>query len=350
MFTIEMLPAQYGDCLLVTYGPEDRPRRLLIDGGTPATFKHLKQRIEALPRQQRHFELLIVTHIDDDHIGGVLPLLREKGLGVTFGDIWFNGWTHLVPPDFMGPRQGDELGNLLSQRVDLPWNKAFKEKTVVVPRTGPLPVHALAGGMKLTLLSPRRKELEALNTDWIDKSMKAGRIPGEPQEVTDLLGRPSRLAQLASEKVSADQAVANGSSIAVLAEYDGKRALLTGDAFAPVLIESIRRLPDFHQKLAVQAFKLPHHGSEANLSPELLQALSCPRYLISTSGARFEHPDESAIARILQYGGEKVELCFNYKSDTTRPWESRRLAKDLAVRQLDTRYPEAEDGGLLVEL
>lgn len=349
MFSIEMLPADHGDCLLLTYGEKEAPRRVLIDGGTAATFPRLRQRIEALPPDQRHFELLIVTHIDSDHIDGVLALLRAR-LGVTFGDIWFNGWTHLVPPtsEFLGPRQGDMLGNLLSMRVELPWNRAFGGGTVVVPEAGALPVHTLPGGLTLTLLSPSWKELAALDAEWIKESFRQGRIPGEAPAT--LGSWNARLAQLAEASFVRDRSVANGSSIAVLAEYGGRRCLLTGDAFADRLLASIQRLPGIQKALKVDAFKLPHHGSRANVSTELLQAVECSRYLISTDGSVFEHPDEEAIARILQHGGETVELCFNYEGPTTRRWKSFTPSKGQPLENYRPRFPSSAEGGLLIEL
>ncbi len=361
MFEIQMLPADEGDCLLLTYGPKTRSHRVLIDGGTPATFKRLKRYLLGkLPAGERHFELLIVTHIDQDHIGGILPLLRSKDLGVTFGDIWFNGWEHLAPrpTDLLGPRQGDLLGNLLSARNTLPWNEAFQGGSVVVPKSRPLPVHVLPGGLKLTLLSPRWSELKALDKSWMEETFKAGRIPGEDPEhpgrrtemLGELLGRASRLSLLARERFYPDEASANGSSIAVLAEYEGKRALLSGDAFAPVLAEGIRRLPGFKGKLPLDAFKLPHHGSRANLSPELLSLVTCSRYLISTSGKRFKHPDKAAISRILEKGPAEVELCFNYESSTTRGWGARKLPGDVKVRKLKALYPRDAEQGLRVSL
>lgn len=357
MFDIQMLPAEEGDCLILTYGKKgQRPHRILIDGGTPPTFERLKRYILDELGPERHFELLIVTHIDDDHIGGILPLLRSD-LGVTFGDIWFNAWDHLAPRplDMLGPRQGDQLGNLLSQRPKQPWNQAFGRGTVVVPDTGPLPVCTVKG-LKLTLLSPRWKELSVLDRTWIAKSFKAHRIPGEdpdaPGRRGDFLGRPSRLARLAREPFKPDASAANGSSIAVLAEYEGKRVLLTGDAFAPVLVEGIQRLPGFEDTLAVDAFKLPHHGSDSNLSPRLLEVVSTSRYLISTNGRQYHHPDAEAVSRILASRRGPVELCFNYLSDTTRDWRKHEagLPGDVKARKLKTRYPEDASRGLRVSL
>ena len=359
MFDIEMLPAAHGDCLVVTYGTKEEPHRILIDGGTHFTFPHLKHYIEQLPVDQRNFELLIVTHIDEDHIGGVLPLLRDKELGVSFGDIWFNAWRHLAPPrrtGFLGPEQGDLLGNLLSQRTDLPWNETFEGGTVVVPDAGALPAFTLPGGMRLTLLSPRWEELEDLSRSWSDKSFKKGRIPGDvsmlggPAEgILELLGSHSQAALLAAQRFFPDNSAANGSSIAVLAEYEGTRALLAADAFAEVLLAGLQRLPESRDSLRLEAFKLPHHGSQRNISEELLRAAPSQSYLVSTNGNVFKHPDESAMARVLEYGTEGAKIFFNYDSETTRRVQALRR-KGKSGRKNPLEYPKPGETGARVSL
>ena len=71
MFELRTFPARDGDCLMLTWGTHGAPRRLLIDGGREGTWTSLKDAIQALPAAERVFELLVVTHIDADHIAGV---------------------------------------------------------------------------------------------------------------------------------------------------------------------------------------------------------------------------------------------------------------------------------------
>jgi hypothetical protein len=52
----------------------------------------------------------------------------------------------------------------------------------------------------------------------------------------------------------------------------------------------------------------------------LLQLLHCERYLVSTSGKRFAHPDNEALARVVVHGGSNPLLAFNYVSPWTRRW------------------------------
>ena len=89
------------------------------------------------------------------------------------------------------------------------------------------------------------------------------------------------------------------------------------------------------------------HASKNNLSTELLQLLTCQRYLISTNGDHFAHPDREAIARIIKYGGNRPTLYFNYKSKTNEVWARADLQEQ--YRYL-TCYPERAVGGIKVPL
>jgi beta-lactamase superfamily II metal-dependent hydrolase len=338
MFSIELLPAGRGDCILLEYGDPARPSRVLIDGGPKPCFPALRQRILAIPEGKRRFDLLVVTHVDADHIGGVLELLRERAiLGVDFDDVWFNGFRHLpAPGSRLGPIQGEELTCLLVGQ-DIPWNRAFSGERVAVPDSGALPTCALAGGMKLTLLSPTPELLGRLWPRWDEVIETAGLTPssaGQPEDETTtvygILAPGLDIDALAAVPFQPDRSQANGSSIAFLAEFEGRRCLLTGDAFPATLDAAIRRLFDAAGagRLLLDAFKPSHHGSRGSLSAELLKLLRCNRYLISTDGSYFQHPHGEAIARTIVHGGERPGLCFNYRNEYTSPWADADLIRE----------------------
>jgi hypothetical protein len=326
MFRIEMLPAEYGDCLWIEYGDKNKPYRILIDGGTEPSYSGLSERINALDVNDRKFELLVITHIDADHIGGVLKLLGgARGLKTTFGDVWFNGYRHLPGSQLeeFGPVQGEKLTTMLIEQ-QLPWNKAFEKKAA----TNTMSTITLPGGMKLTLISPTLEELRKLRPVWVEECKKAGIDPAHPEPVTHevppgLEGMgPIDVEALAAKPFKCDGSEANGSSIALLAEYEGQTALLAGDAHPDVLLKGIESVCSARQKdeLKLDAFKLPHHGSKANISKELLQKVNCKRYLISTNGAKFRHPDREAVARVVKFGGNTPELIFNYRTEFNEIW------------------------------
>lgn len=352
MLTVELLPAEHGDCLWVQYGDPGWPSVLLIDGGTgaPATTRLLGQRIADRLDAGHPAALVVVTHVDADHITGVLDLLEAPGGDPPFAEVWFNGWEHLAP-GVRGPVQGERLGAAIRRRR-LPWNAAFDGKAVVVPSDGPLPVVELPGGLRLTLLSPSPTQLAALQPVWEREVRDAGLVPGAPPRsapaAPEVREGPLDPETLAARRFSEDASEANGSSIAFLAEHDGASVLFTGDAFAGVLTRSLRRLAAERgtRRVPVDALKLPHHGSRNNLSPELLEVLDCPRFLFSTNGRRYRHPDAVAVSRIV-VGTSGAELLFNYRTRYTEPWEAEPLRRRFGYR---TRFPAGGTNGLMLEL
>jgi beta-lactamase superfamily II metal-dependent hydrolase len=366
MFRIEMLPAQQGDALWIEYGDPTSPHRVLVDAGTPPTYQVVRDRIRQLPEGARDIELFIVTHIDTDHIGGALRLLADDTLGFQPGDIWFNGWRQLpaaTGADRLGPIDGEILSRLID-RGGWSWNGAFSGGAAMVGADGPLPACQLAGGMTLTLLSPGPEQLQDLKREWIGVVRDAGLDPNHPEATEETLRavaarkgvRADRLGggdvdvrKLAEAPFVPDRSVANGSTIAVLAEFNGRSVLLGGDGFADVIAAAVRRLVQARgrRKLALDALKLPHHGSTHNLSTDLLSLLSCGRYLVSTSGAIFGHPDREAVARIIVAGGADRALFFNYRTAVNALWDAPGLRREFGY---EVTYPAGNASGLVVDL
>jgi beta-lactamase superfamily II metal-dependent hydrolase len=344
-----MLPAGHGDCLWIEYGDHGATHRLLIDGGTQASASGLLKHIDALTARDRQFELLMLSHIDSDHIGGVLPLMKAVQQGLRFGDVWFNGWRHLSGE--LGSKQGEMFSTAI-QDLHLPWN-AWRQGHAIVVDGDTLPSATLPGGMKLTLLSPTREQLAKLAPAWKQELKKAGLVPGSRVDYSRFLkGSPSTstdVDKLADTKFDGDAAPANGSSIAVLAEFGGASVLFGADAHDPVLRESVRRLLRQRgvDRLKLDAFKVSHHASQNNLSKDLLALIDCKRYCISTNGDYFCHPDREAIGRIIKYGGARPELHFNYLTRYNDVWKR----ADLQERyKYSARYPQQGEDGVAVSL
>jgi hypothetical protein len=374
MFRIEMLPAAHGDCLWIEYGAADQTHRILIDGGPAHTYPSLRERVLHLPSTQRHFDLLVVTHIDADHIEGIIRLLQDaQALDCVFDRIWFNGAPQLnqVPDpagEALGAMQGEILGLLIKayeeQRGESIWNKGMSEQIAYIPATAEkLPVIDLPGDCRLTLLSPDHERLLELKDHWRDELDKAGVDSGDLQTLKfklessrhlrplgDVLGEDDDALELeelgldltwqpddmlgstkgepgGDAPFGSDTSLANGSSIAFLLEYPKDkpttRFLLAGDAWPSVLESSIERLlPQTTGQLKLTGFKLPHHGSIANLSPGLLSRIDCKHYLISTNGALFRHPHSRAVELLLERHNARAQarLHFNYLTSTTSAW------------------------------
>lgn len=359
---VEALPAGFGDCLLVTCDVGGRPWRLLVDTGPDETYPALRRRLQALPPGpdgRRHVDLFVVSHIDHDHIGGARLLLDDAALGLRFGDIWFN-----APPAparrVRGVAEGESLATLLGAAESaLPWNAAWRGEPVATGEGEAGRGCTLPGGPTLTLLSPTPSRLDALYKVWAKELERLRRREHDAAAETE--AAPVRrmrggeaapdLEVLAHRRTATDHAVPNGSSIALLLEHRGASALLAADAFADVLVPQLRALAGQRgqSRIEVDLLKLSHHGSRANVTRELLDAVHARHYVVSTDNAYFRHPDAEAIARVVTAGGRSSRplIWFNHDTPRNRQWADPAL---IARWDYEVRYPDGEGRGAVVEL
>jgi hypothetical protein len=135
----------------------------------------------------------------------------------------------------------------------------------------------------------------------------------------------------------------------LLAEYGAHKLLLVGDGHAADIAAAADRVRR-GALLSIDAFKLAHHASANNLSRTLLEKIDCKRYLISTDGSAYRHPDHQALLRILRYSDRKPEFLFNYLCDTTRPWRDSKVDVTQDFQDYDTVFPINAADGLILEL
>lgn len=362
MFKLKFLPATIGDSIWITYGTPGNPRHILIDGGTRGTRRRIQQELTVLPPDQRKFELMVVSHIDKDHIGGILTLLQKQEVDFEIEDFWFNAFRHLPAEDnddaLLGVDQGEQLTAALVDQ-EIAWNAAFGpggQEAVVIPDTGPLPKITLAGGMEITLLSPTKRALTELRSVWEDELEKAGMVLGmevpEDEEVLedegdDLLRavEPPDVEALSEEPFKDDTTPANGSSITFLAEFEGKRVLFGADAQVGTLVEALERVSP-GERLQLDLFKISHHGSKTTTSRELIAKLDCPCYVFSTNGSIYKHPHGEAVSRVIVEGGANPHLYFNYKGSRNEIWGNEGLQ---AAHGYTTTYP-SDDAAIEISL
>jgi hypothetical protein len=310
MIRVEALPGGVGDCLWISWDAADGEHRILVDGGHSYDAA-LRDRIAAQPADARTFDLVVCSHVDNDHILGLLPLFAQPPAGFAAADVWFNARHHLLPLDALGTPSGDLLTTALVAVPGQQWNQAFGGRAVVVPDSGDLPTRHFPE-LTVTVLAPGRAQLAALLATWPETAPA-------PVEETDgpadrMGGETGDLATLARARFDRDPSVPNGSSIVLLLTgADGERVLLTADAHADVLLAGLRRLQTTG-RIPVTLATVPHHGSARNTSPALVDALDCRHWLVSSNGrGNSRHPSRTAMARLLTNRNGPV-LWFNYRS------------------------------------
>ncbi|GAA2475916.1 MBL fold metallo-hydrolase [Terrabacter carboxydivorans] len=350
---VEVLPARLGDCLLVECPRPGGPTwRMLVDGGPPDTWPLLEARLRRLDPADRHIDVAVITHIDNDHIGGMIPFLASD-LATDVGDFWFNGRTHLSPTApgrtrsieqgeslvtaLLGPLGTSKSGTPGVQAPGhaLPWNVAFGggpvETGAPAGPAGPAAQGTIGAsvtvtvpdGPTITVLSPTPGGLAKLAATW-SATLHTALQPRDRglAPPVDVLGPLDDLPHLAGERTPADSSVPNGSSIALLLEHRGASIVLGADAYGDVLAAGLHGVARARgqQNLPVDAVKLPHHGSQANVVAALLAAAPASHYLVSTNGDVFHHPDDPAIARVVVDAPAGPTLRFNYRTARTQRW------------------------------
>lgn len=342
-FSLDVLRAKQGDCLMLHYGTEDRPRVMLIDGG-PATVyaQSLEPRLQKLRAARERAGLLdtadplpvdvvLVSHIDDDHIRGILDLTHEQrrraaGLRLAVTSLWHNSFDDLLStkPDeltsgfgtasilagadanlFAGVEVGDSEEEAAAQAVlasvpqgrtlrddaaDLGWkpNHKFKGKLILTaPEVAPVDLN----GVSITVAGPMQKELQALQ-DLHDQWLRRRKSEGT---------RPTASAMLAA---FVDKSVPNLSSIVLLAECGGKTMLLTGDARGDKIIKGLEMAGKLAEgeTLHVDILKVPHHGSDNNMETSFFERVTADHYVFSGNGDH-GNPERATLQMLLDARG-----------------------------------------------
>ena len=354
IFSLDIRRARKGDCLLLHFGSAASPGLVMIDGGPKSVYSpHLKPRLLEV-REARGLDahsplpvdLLMVSHVDDDHIQGILDLTRElrEAPGVPFVRIrrlWHNSFDEIIgkdPKELTGKvaaqfgsasltgdlpddatvdadtdedeevvvstikvlasiAQGHGL-RLDAEALNIPLNPEFDGKLILAAK-GEV---ALTKGLTFTVAGPMQPELQALqekHDEWLKELKAKGTTPAE------------------ALAAYVDKSVPNLSSVVVLARAGGKTMLLTGDARGDKILEGLELAGELKtgQTLHVDLLKVPHHGSSNNLARAFFERITADHYVFSGNG---EHgnPEREALKMLFDARGTApFAIHFTYPID-----------------------------------
>jgi beta-lactamase superfamily II metal-dependent hydrolase len=375
-FSLDVLPAHKGDCLMLHYGSKKDPHLILIDGGPADVYRpQLAPRLARVhaardldEKARLPVDVVLVSHIDDDHIRGILELTKDQlgnnpDLPLKVGSLWHNSFDDLLsktPEELLSgfgaasftasasrnsafdgvetekeeERQAVDVLASISQGRQLrddrealeqnsnprrEWrlNHKFKEELILATASSK-PV-TLDGDLKITVVGPMKPELAALqkaHDKWLREQKKKGK-------------KKSAEAMLAA---FADKSVPNLSSIVVLAELGGKSMLLTGDARGDRILDGLElaRLVKKGGKLSVDILKVPHHGSSNNMETGFFKRVVAEHYVFSGDG-QHGNPERETLEMLLKARGVdakyNIHLTYSLKTiDAGRKadWEKER--------------------------
>jgi hypothetical protein len=310
LFTLEVLRARHGDCLILHFGEPAAPRFLLIDGGPSGVYRDaLRPRLDQLAArfaggESLGIELIMVSHIDDDHVRGILDLSQAlvedpRTRPFEVKTLWHNAFDDLVEEDVRplvaalseapariaeaggrsSPWRGDaeaviasvDQGRQLRDNAKVlawPPNRPF-ERFVVAPEAGGKRVDF--GPLRLAVVCPLQPQLDQLEREWREKVRRLRETADakEAAEIAEYL----------------DTSVYNLSSIVCLAELGGKRILLTGDARGDHILAGLEAAQLLAGgRIEVDVLKLPHHGSDRNIDQDFFERIRARHYVVSGNG------------------------------------------------------------------
>ncbi len=339
MLRLTMQPASDGDALMLSWGEANARRYALVDLGRTGDFRALRRRLAAIGQ----IELFVITHIDADHIEGVVPLMAERLKPFSAKHVWFNAYTQLeAANERLPPASRVTLGAAQAEKVTAgiltagwSWNDQFASRIVSTDSPEAKTPIAFPNGLHVHLLAPTDLKLAQMQPVWDDELRKAGLRTTDPDLVdTALGGGRVQLGELDVDSLARlpfkeDTTKPNGMSIAFVAEHQGKRVLMGADAHPRLLEQSLRRLgASAATPYRIDCLKVPHHGSKSNTSPELLKLVDCTCFAFSTNGTRHGHPDAETIARILVNDPQRPKkLVFNFRQDSATQWNDPALMK-----------------------
>ena len=348
-FSLDVRPARKGDCLLLHYGARSAPSLALIDGGPKNVYKpHLKPRLEEIKKRRGlgageplPIDLMMVSHVDDDHIHGILDFTRElrEAAGVPFArvtSLWHNTFddvigntpselTRAVTAQFgvaslsdgvseeatvdadedeevissslkvlASIEQGHQL-RLDADKLGVDVNPQFGGTLITASQTA----IDMGDGVSFLVAGPMVPELKKLQTkhdQWLKDLKDKGLKPGD------------------ALSAYIDRSVPNLSSLVVLATCDGKKMLLTGDARGDKILAGLEAAGALTPggTLHVDVLKVPHHGSSNNLETRFFERITADRYVFSGNG---EHgnPERGALEMLLEArGSDAFEIHLTY--------------------------------------
>lgn len=336
MLNIKVLKALNGDCIIISYGKEKK-HNILIDGGQGRLcFRQLRTYADDVEKAGNRIDLLILTHIDSDHIDGILQLLSQKTFDFsTIEEIWFDFGKGLQ--DLVGINDENHQVSLYGDTTQISWKqgidleKKIQEEGIkrrVVTKLEKFSV----GGAAITILSPSREVLKKFSEQ--DKNKEKEKTTTEIAYNNDY---QKSIIELNQKEQDRKVSLTNKSSIACLFEYEGMSILLLGDADAEEIIKSLTELGYSEKnKLKVDFCKIAHHASRHNTSNELIQILDCGNYIISTQQTANGRPSKECLSRIICNSGKTVNFYCNYDLDWNKVFTTEEFLKyDMKFLVLD---------------
>ena len=393
IFSLEALRAAHGDALLLHCGDGPKPNLYLIDGGWFNVYEDfLQPRLEQLRDGAPELTIrhLMVSHVDQDHIQGLLDMTKELRTRKKAGDplpyrirsIWHNAFDDIIGNGAKtleaagaASMEASSQSAIAALGIPVMQEAAFRLAGVgggrtlrddakllgiqVNPRGSKGLIKAssrtlrspFTNGVDIRVVGPRPAQVEEFRKKW-DAYLKKQKI--KPREAGIELA------------AYLDKSAANLASIVALIRCKKKEILLTGDARGDFILQGMKsaRLLNAKGQRHLEILKVPHHGSNRNVEVAFFKALPADHYVFSGDG---EHGNPDVETFEMLFAARKsdrrkftIHLTYDpakYKPDSKSKKKYplaklRKLfkAQKEAGRKFDVRFPKAGELGLRIDL
>lgn len=365
---VRSYPAINGESFLVIINGEKKTN-ILIDCGYIKTAEKVIEDLISLG--ENRLDLIVLTHIDNDHINGARKLLKElkEHNSIEVGEIWYNDF--LKMKGYKQSKHNDEIqkvSSIISAISSLPypkpsneyckqnigvesaehiiqyligtnleekWNKSFNYGSIYIDKK--IMRKKLNEEVSIVLLAPVKDVLNELLEGWEKYLRKHGYLEQistnlEVAKAFEMYGINMKEKKIRVKKAKCggeislqqylqdqefDEGTINRSSIAFIVEFQDKRLLFLGDSSPIDVMNSLKQyaVDQEVEKIKVDLVKVAHHGSRYNWCSSYKDMICCDKYLISTNGVSYDHPDIETICKIICSTKEEKRIYFNYKPD-----------------------------------
>lgn len=401
---IKVYPASNGESILIECNGEEQTN-ILVDCGYASTYKYIKDDLLEIKKNNKNLDLLILTHIDNDHINGARKLFDDyvNNEICEILEIWYNDYFSIYDiendkeelcrieynifkllKDDEYPFDPNEIGeknisyksaNLLvdylqKDIIRSKLNRSFGGAVYINNNCREKRVF-INDEVEIILLGPTKEILLELLNEWREY-LKSSGFENDIVK-SDELGKAfelfyvNQLEETDEESYfdkecssnneleyyldfdKIDKKIENRSSIAFILKFYDKKLLFLGDS-SPIDYEKVISNIYKNNKLQFDLVKVAHHGSKYNTSYKIFDMITSKRYLISTNGSVFDHPDLESISKIIMKQKESKELYFNYRVEKVEEFFRNYGLEDYKCKVKYENNSLIDDGIQLIEI
>ncbi|AFC23028.1 ComEC/Rec2 family competence protein [Saprospira grandis] len=311
---IKFLPAGGGDSIFIEHKFNGAKIHILLDGGSLKTYRGgIKPILKGFSETDK-LDLVIVTHLHNDHTGGIKGMLEDENFDISLiKEFWMNNSDKiLLSPnenkDYMGRKQYLNIQDKLGKHN-------IKPKTIIAGH------HYTIGDLTIDVISPSQEQQDIVADEIYKWERGAGYSSNKKSRDHNKKIDDFDLSAFEPANFKEDNSIWNKSSIAFLLSYKEIKFLFTADAVPSQLISGLQTLLErADAKIDLELLKVSHHASQHNTSNEFLKMINTNKFIICTNGILQELPDKKTIAGIVKSpyreGIEKKKIDIFFTEDT----------------------------------